>query len=91
MCGIDSQQFAEAENACWPNGQLDYFRLTQLQKLFQRYEQQRLELSQPRRSITVVIPVAHRPAHLRTCLDSLLEQCRSYQYGGFIDGCYVAI
>ncbi len=28
------------------------------------------------------IPVADRPAHVRSCLDSILQQCRLYAYGG---------
>ncbi len=28
------------------------------------------------------IPVADRPAHLRQCLESILQQCRLYGYGG---------
>ena len=30
----------------------------------------------------IVIPVADRPIHLQQCLNSLLELCRLYQYGG---------
>jgi glycosyltransferase involved in cell wall biosynthesis len=36
-----------------------------------------------RHSFFVVIPVAERPLMLKSCLDSLLEQCRIFQYGGF--------
>lgn len=34
-----------------------------------------------RHHFVIVIPVADSPRHLRNCLDSLLEQCRSYAYG----------
>lgn len=39
-----------------------------------------------RHAFVVVIPVADRPRHLRTCLDSLLWQCRSFRYGGWRPG-----
>ena len=36
-----------------------------------------------RHHFLVVIPVADRPIMLRNCLESLVEQCRIFQYGGF--------
>ncbi len=39
-----------------------------------------------RHHFIIVIPVADSPIHLRDCLDSLLELCRAYGYGGFADG-----
>ncbi|MEJ1437400.1 MAG: hypothetical protein ROD09_02680 [Candidatus Sedimenticola sp. (ex Thyasira tokunagai)] len=39
-------------------------------------------------NFVVVIPVADRPRHLESCLDSLLELCRRFNYGGFDDGGY---
>ncbi|MFC1335960.1 MAG: hypothetical protein G8D81_15290 [gamma proteobacterium symbiont of Clathrolucina costata] len=33
----------------------------------------------------VVIPVADRPQHLQSCLDSLYNQCRRFNYGGFTE------
>lgn len=35
-----------------------------------------------RHHIILFIPVADRPGHLKTCLDSLLQLCRIYNYGG---------
>ncbi|MCB1737757.1 MAG: hypothetical protein KDI42_06505, partial [Gammaproteobacteria bacterium] len=35
-----------------------------------------------RHDFIVVIPVADRPGHLRSMLDSLLAQCRLFKYGG---------
>ena len=35
-----------------------------------------------RHHFLVVIPVADRPVMLRNCLESLVEQCRIFQYGG---------
>lgn len=36
-----------------------------------------------RHNFVIVIPVADRPQHLKSCLDSLLHLCRSFGYGGF--------
>lgn len=41
-----------------------------------------------RHDFVVVIPVADRPRHLEACLDSLLELCRTFGYGGMTDGRY---
>ena len=41
------------------------------------------EHTDTRHHFLVVIPVADRPLMLKNCLDSLLEQCRIFQYGGF--------
>ena len=38
-----------------------------------------------RHGFVIVIPVADSPQHLRTCLTSLLDLCRTYGYGG-MDG-----
>ncbi len=39
----------------------------------------------------VVIPVADRPLHLASCLESLLRLCETYEYGGVVDSRYVHI
>ena len=36
-----------------------------------------------RHHFLLVIPVADRPVMLKNCLESLVEQCRIFQYGGF--------
>ncbi|MDD5249724.1 MAG: hypothetical protein PHY45_12095 [Rhodocyclaceae bacterium] len=41
-----------------------------------------------RHKFVIVIAVADRPQHLKSCLDSLLELCRTFGYGGRDDGCY---
>jgi len=39
-----------------------------------------------RHHFIVVVPVADRPRQLRSCLNSLLDLCRSYHYGGISNG-----
>jgi hypothetical protein len=57
------------------------------QALFREFEQQRDADSDDRRHhFVVVIPVADRPEHLRSCLASLLELCQLYRYGSYRDG-----
>lgn len=41
-----------------------------------------------RHEFVIVIPVADRPQHLESCLDSLLHLCQSFGYGGFADNRY---
>jgi len=41
-----------------------------------------------RHHFAIVIPVADSPQHLKSCLDSLLELCRKFGYGGLQDGHY---
>ncbi len=57
------------------------------QALFREFEQQRDADSDDRRHhFVVVIPVADRPEHLRSCLASLLKLCQLYRYGSYRDG-----
>ncbi len=44
-----------------------------------------------RHAFIVVIPVADRPGHLELCLESLLAQCRAFQYGGLREGRFVKV
>lgn len=39
-----------------------------------------------RHDFIIAIPVADRPAHLRACLESLLQLCLLYDYGGHASG-----
>jgi hypothetical protein len=41
-----------------------------------------------RYSFVITIPVADRPRHLEACLNSLLELCRAFGYGGQSNGRY---
>jgi hypothetical protein len=38
-----------------------------------------------RHEFVIVIPVADRPQHLQSCVDSLLHLCRTFGYGGYAD------
>lgn len=41
-----------------------------------------------RHSFVIIIPIADRPLHLKECLNSLLDLCRAFDYGGSHDGRY---
>jgi hypothetical protein len=38
-----------------------------------------------RHEFVIVIPVADRPQHLQSCVESLLHLCRTFGYGGYAD------
>jgi len=44
-----------------------------------------------RHEFIVVIPVADRPQHLKACLQSILELCEKFNYGGFLSQKYSKI
>lgn len=60
--------------------------------LFQEMEQKISEsATDTRHDIIVAIPVADRPQHLNSCLDSLLTLCKRFQYGGYKNNQYQKI
>ncbi|MDD5328779.1 MAG: hypothetical protein PHX38_02160 [Sulfuricella sp.] len=64
-------------------------RIESYQAAFRQLEQLIAEQgNDDRHKFVIVIPVADRPQHLQSCLDSLLHLCRAFGYGGFADGRY---
>ncbi|GAB6042933.1 hypothetical protein [Endothiovibrio diazotrophicus] len=64
-------------------------RLALYQQLFREQEAWIAATGDDRRHrFVVVIPVADRPEHLESCLESLLTLCRLYRYGGLHAGRY---
>ena len=62
------------------------------QQLFQEMESLIAARDNDRRhKFIVVIPVADRPRHLHSCLQSLLTLCQSFHYGGYINHKYPAV
>lgn len=54
------------------------------QQLFQGLEELlALQGNDSRHKFVIIIPVADRPKHLHSCLQSLLTLCRSFNYGGY--------
>ncbi len=80
------------EAALW-NGRVDFDDLLDCyQSLFR--EQERLIQRQPtddRHHFILSIPVADRPAHLRTCLESIYQLCEQFSYGGCTAGVYTRV
>jgi hypothetical protein len=65
---------------------LDEEGLEYYQKLFHELEDLLLKQDHDDRySFIVTIPVADRPQHLKACLESLLNLCQCFNYGGFKD------
>jgi hypothetical protein len=77
---------AAAEAALWANG-FDASKLADYQAAHRRLEDLIAAGDvDHRHKFVIVIPVADRPQHIATCLDSLLALCRAYGYGGMRDG-----
>jgi hypothetical protein len=77
---------AAAEAALWTNG-FDATKLADYQAAHRKLEDLIAATGADRRhKFVVVVPVADRPQHIATCLDSLLALCRAYGYGGVRNG-----
>lgn len=78
----------QLETALWstePEEEL----LKQYHSAFQQLEQLIASRGEDlRHEFIIIIPVADRPQHLQSCLDSLLNLCRLFNYGGYADGRY---
>lgn len=62
------------------------------QQLFQDMEElYALKSDDTRHKFVIVIPVADRPKHLQSCLQSLLTLCQSFHYGGYTNQKYTKI
>lgn len=76
--------FPLLESALWTGDDAAFdARLAQYQALF-REQQALIDATGARAQhhFLIGIPVADRPAHLRQCLESILQLCRLYGYGG---------
>lgn len=63
--------------------------LKQYQATFQQLEQFiALKGEDLRHEFVIVIPVADRPQHLDSCLNSLLRLCKTFSYGGYAENRY---
>ncbi len=65
------------EQLMWQS--IDKNKVDNYQQICREYQQIQ---SEEQHHFTIVIPVADRPQHLQTCLNSLLEVCRKFYYGG---------
>ena len=86
LIGLYEKAVAFVEQRIWKEHRFDEL-LPLYQRLFR--EMERLLLRQggrKRHDFIIAIPVADRPQHLNTCLESLLELCHAYHYGGLENG-----
>ncbi len=60
------------------------------QQLFHELENniESVNIADSRHKFIIAIPVADRPRHLKTCLQSILTLCDNYKYGGLHNGLY---
>lgn len=60
--------------------------LNEYHTAFQRMEQLIAATGDDKRhEFIIVVPVADRPQHLKSCLDSLLHLCKTFGYGGYAE------
>ena len=78
---------AELEQALWAGG-LAAAALAPYQAAWRDLEALLARRGDPRHGFVLVIPVADNPRQTRACLDSLLELCRTFGYGGERGGHY---
>ncbi len=82
---------ALVEQELWSSGCPDTT-LELYQRLFRELESKITAAgNEARFEFVIVIPVADRPQHLEDCLNSLLELCRRFGYGGMANGSYKKI
>ena len=80
------QVIARFEAALWEGGFNEHL-LPSYQSAWRRLEDLIARQGDDwRHHFLIVIPVADSPVHLRDCLQSLLELCRAYGYGGQQEG-----
>ena len=73
----------EIEKELW-SSEPNEITLEQYHAAFQQMEQLIASKGADRRhEFIIVIPVADRPQHLKSCLDSLLHLCKTFAYGGY--------
>ncbi len=82
LIGIYNESIPLLEQAIW-SGDPEGAPLELYQRVFRELEAHIASKGHDdRHHFILVIPVADRPQHLRCCLDSLLELCRRFNYGG---------
>lgn len=76
------------ESELWAT-EADEALLEQYHAAFRQLEQQiATQGDDQRHEFIIIIPVADRPQHLQSCLDSLLHLCKTFGYGGYADKRY---
>jgi hypothetical protein len=76
------------EQAMW-GGVSDFDGLLECYQSLHREQEALIEENgDDRHAFILSIPVADRPAHLKTCLESIYQQCEMYAYGGKASGRY---
>jgi hypothetical protein len=87
LIALYEQCYPLLEQAMWSGAADFHALLADYQSLFREQEaliQQRGD--DKRHHFILSIPVADRPPHLRTCLESIYQVCRLYKYGGNTSG-----
>ena len=80
------------EDCIWENSITDTI-LSDYHKLYHEYETliKTNNKIDNRHKFIIAIPVADRPEHLKSCLQSILTLCETFQYGGKTQGVYTKL
>ncbi len=91
LTGLYDQVYPLLERQLWQSDDFDSL-LDLYQSLF-REQEALLQLSgeDDRYEFILTIPIADRPEHLRSCLESIYQQCELYGYGGMDGNSYCKI
>ena len=79
------------ERALWSSASGFDELLACYQSLFREQEALIRRRGDDRYHFILSIPIADRPAHLRSCLESIYQLCEKFGYGGKVDGIYQRI
>lgn len=82
--GLYDHAYAQVEQRMWQPDDAAFERWLAVYQALFREQQALIDQTGAREQHAFIlgIPVADRPAHLRNCLESILQQCRLYGYGG---------
>jgi len=92
LIDLYEQCYPLLEQAMWADGADFHPLLASYQALFREQEAliaQRCkhgQVSDDRHRFILSIPVADRPSHLRACLESIVQVCTLFDYGGHTSG-----
>jgi hypothetical protein len=84
LIGLYDRVYPMVEQRMWQSDDAAFERWLAAYQVLFREQQALIDLSGQgaQHHFVIGIPVAGRPAHLENCLESIVQQCRLYAYGG---------
>ncbi len=92
LLALYKQAIPLIENLLWKNDLIAQ-NIENYQHIFHELEAliDQQKKADQRHNFIIAIPVADRPKHLQACLESILNLCETYNYGGFHNNTYKKI